>query len=264
MAIRTGYQEGQFCWIDLWARDMAEARRFYRELFGWESQEVEGNGGPGYAEFSLEGKRVAGVEQMSEAMLSRDLPSMWHNFINVEDLEATCDQAAELGGKVTMPPAAPRASRLAFVEDPTGAQVGLWQKESHFGAELTQDFHCCCWNELLTRDIDRAREFYGRLLGWEFSEYTSSDAKYYVVSQHGEETSGLLQMDERWGDMPPRWMVYFAVQSVDLSVDYVRQLGGFVQIHPYDIPEGRFAMVADPHGGSFDMVEMSEAGEGAE
>ena len=74
----------------------------------------------------------------------------------------------------------------------------------------------------------------------------------------------MLQMDERWGDMPPRWMVYFAVQSVDLSVDYVRQLGGFVLVHPHDIPEGRFAMVADHQGAAFDLVEMFEPEKEAE
>jgi hypothetical protein len=127
-----------------------------------------------------------------------------------------------------------------------------------------QDFHCCCWNELLTRDIARAREFYGQLFGWEFADYPASESEYSVVSQHGEETSGLLQMDARWGDMLPKWMVYFAVHSVDLSVDYVRQLDGFVQIHPYDIPEGRFAMVADSQGGSFNFVEMDQVDEETE
>ena len=117
---------------------------------------------------------------------------------------------------------------------------------------------------MLTRDIEAAREFYGRLFGWEFADYTESDSKYYVVSQHGEETGGILQMDERWGDMSPKWMIYFAVQSVDLTVDYVRQLGGFVHVHPYDIPEGRFSMVADYQGGSFDVVEMYTSEEDSE
>ncbi len=259
MAIRTGYQPGQFCWIDLVARDMDQAREFYRELFGWESVDVDTEGGAPYAMFLLEGKKVAGVGQMSKEMLAQELPSNWNSYINVDDVESICAQVPEAGGEVTLGAMDIfEAGKIAFIRDPTGAQVGLWQKGTHFGAELTQDFHCCSWNELMTRDIEKAREFYGRLFGWEFADYTSGDAKYYVVSHQGEECSGIQEMDERWGDMPPRWMVYFAVQSVDMSVDFARQLGGFVQVHPHDIPEGRFAMVADQHGGAFDVVEMAD------
>jgi len=262
MAIRTGYRHGQFCWIDLVARNMAEARKFYLDLFGWESVDMDTQGGPPYAEFYLQGKKVAGIGQMSEQMLSKDLPANWNSYIHVDDLESVCAHVTELGGEVTVPVRQVlEAGKLAFIRDPTGAEVGLWQQGNHFGAELMQDYHCCSWNELLTRDIEAARDFYGRLLGWDFADYPSSFAKSYVVSQHGEETSGLLQMDERWGDMPPRWMVYFAVQSVDLSVDHVRQLGGFVTIHPLDIPEGRFSMVADSQGAMLDLVEMSDNGE---
>ncbi len=130
--------------------------------------------------------------------------------------------------------------------------------------DVTQDYHCSCWHELLTRDIETARTFYNQLFGWEFSDYKSAWSKYYVVQQGEEENSGMLQMDERWGDMPPRWMTYFAVRSVDITVDQVRQLGGFVHVHPYDIPEGRFAMVGDAQGAVFDLVEMSETVEDSE
>ena len=259
MTVRTGYENGQFCWIDLLARDMDAARHFYGELFGWESTDVDTNGGPPYAQFLLSGKRVAGMGQMSDEMRGRDRPASWNSYLNVDNIAATCVRVSELGGKVAGPAVDIQGvGKLAFIQDPTGAQVGLWQKGGHFGAELTQDFHCCCWNELLTRDIAAAREFYGRLFGWEFVDYTESDSKYYVVSHHGEESCGLMQMDERWGEMPPSWTVYFAVKGVDLMVDYVRQLGGFVLTRPYDIPEGRLAMVTDSQGGLFDVVEMTE------
>ncbi len=265
MAIRTGYKQGQFSWLDLVARNMSEARQFYHELFGWESVEFDMPGGAPYAQFLLEGKKVAGIGQMGEELLAQERPSNWNSYVQVDDIDATAALVTELGGQVTMPTReVAEAGKLGFIQDPTGAQLGLWQPGTHFGAELTQDFHCCSWNELLTRDIEAAREFYGRLFGWEFADYTSGDSKYYVVSQQGEESSGMLQMDERWGDMPPRWMIYFAVQSVDLTVDYVRQLGGFVQVHPYDIPEGRFAMVSDHQGAAFDLVEMSEPEKEAE
>ncbi len=178
MAIRDHYPHGQFCWVDLVSRDMSEAREFYRRLFGWQSVDIDTQGGPPYAHFDLEGKSVAGLGQMNQEMLDRRLPAMWNSYIHVDDIEAACAQVTQLGGLITVPVMKVLdAGSLAFIRDPTGAQVGLWQKDRHFGAELHQDYHCFCWNELCTRDVDQAADFYGRLLGWEFSEYPSQSGQ---------------------------------------------------------------------------------------
>ncbi len=260
MAIRDHYQHGQFCWVDLVARDMSEAREFYRRLFAWQSVDIDTQGGPPYAHFELEGRSVAGLGQMTQEMLDRRLPAMWNSYIHVEDIESACAEVTQLGGLITVPVMKVLdAGSLAFIRDPTGAQVGLWQKDRHFGAELHQDFHCFCWNELCTRDVEKAADFYGRLLGWEFSDYPSRLGKYFVIRNRGEECNGMLQIDHRWGEMPPCWLVYFAVQSVDITVDQLRQLGGHVLVHPFDIEEGRFAVVADGQGAMFDLVQMRDA-----
>jgi predicted enzyme related to lactoylglutathione lyase len=239
---------------------MSEAREFYRRLFRWQSVDIDTQGGPPYAHFTLEDKTVAGLGQMKPEMLDRRLPAMWNSYINVDDIEATCAQVTQLGGQIIVPVTKVLdAGSLTFIRDPTGAQVGLWQKERHFGAVLHQDYHCFCWNELCTRNVDQAAEFYGHLLGWEFSEYPSQLGKYYVVRNRDEECNGMLQIDQRWGEMPPCWMVYFAVHSVDITVDQVRQLGGHVLVHPFDIEEGRFAVVADGQGAMFDLVQMKDA-----
>jgi hypothetical protein len=257
MAIREHYPPGQFCWVELIARDMSEAREFYRRLFGWQSVDVETGTGRPYAHFELEGRPVAGLGQLSAALMDKRQPANWNSYIHVEDIPATCERAVQLGAAVTVPQTqVGSAGTLAFLRDPTGAEVGLWQKQDHPGAGLHQDFHCFCWNELRTRDLERAAEFYGQLFGWEFSDYPSIMGKYYVITHRDETCSGILQIDHRWGEMPPRWMVYFAVQHVDITVDRVRQLGGYVVVHPFDIAEGRGAVVADAQGAMFDLVQM--------
>jgi uncharacterized protein len=259
MAVRDNYPHGQFCWVDLMSRDMTGAREFYQRLFGWQSVDRDPQGSPPYAQFELDGKSVAGLTQMDEALVDKKVPAAWNSYIHVDDIQAVCAKVVELGGTIAVPVTKIRdAGSVAHIQDPTGARVGLWQKDQHFGAVLHQDFHCFCWNELCTRDIERAAEFYGQLLDWEFAEYPSHLGKYYVVRNRGEECSGLLQMDYRWGEMQPRWFVYFAVQSVDLTVDRVRQLGGYVMVRPFDIPEGRLAIVADSQGALFDLVQMQD------
>jgi uncharacterized protein len=52
--------------------------------------------------------------------------------------------------------------------------------------------------------------------------------------------------------VPPHWLVYFAVKSTDEAADRVKELGGSVNMAPMDIPGmGRFAVVADPQGAVF-------------
>lgn len=257
MAVRDHYPLGQFCWIELIARDRSEARAFYRSLFGWHSVEVVAGTGRPYAHFELEGRSVAGLGELPAAWVDQGQPARWNSYIQVEDIPATCDRATQLGATVTVPHMkVGSAGSLAFLRDPTGAEVGLWQRQDHAGAGLHQDFHCWCWNELRTRDLPRAAAFYGRLFGWAFSDYPSSLGESYVITHRDEACSGMLQMDHRWGDMRSQWMVYFAVQDVDITADRVRQLGGYVVVHPFDIAEGRGAVVADAQGAVFDLVQM--------
>jgi len=257
MAVRDHYPHGQFCWVDVTAREMSSAREFYERLFGWQTVERAAGEGSPYAHFELEGKSVAGLGEMPQALVEAKRPAAWTSYLRVEDIHAVTARATELGATITAPVAqVGDAGSMALLRDPTGAQVGLWQADRHFGAVLHQDYHCFCWNELLTRDIERAADFFGQLLGWEFGEYPSHLGKYLVVRSGGEECSGLLQMDQRWGEMPPCWLVYFAVQGVDLMVDRVRQLGGYVFVRPFDIQEGRMAIVSDGQGATFNLVQM--------
>ena len=43
MGERTNYTPGTFSWTDLTTTDQDAAKMFYSSLFGWETQEVDGN-----------------------------------------------------------------------------------------------------------------------------------------------------------------------------------------------------------------------------
>ena len=60
------------------------------------------------------------------------------------------------------------SGRMAFIVDPTGAQLGLWQPKNHIGAGIVNTVGAMCWNELLTRDAQTAKAFYSAIFGWEF------------------------------------------------------------------------------------------------
>jgi len=52
--------------------------------------------------------------------------------------------------------------------------------------------------------------------------------------------------------MPPHWLVYFAVKSVDETAERAKELGGTINMSAMDIPDmGRFAVLSDPQGAAF-------------
>jgi predicted enzyme related to lactoylglutathione lyase len=68
-----------------------------------------------------------------------------------------------------------------------------------------------------------------------------------------------LQMNEDWArDIPAHWMLHFAVDpqvGTDGTVNRVLDLGGRVEIYPYDTELGRIARVADPSGANFALID---------
>ena len=67
-----------------------------------------------------------------------------------------------------------------------------------------------------------------------------------------------MPIQAEWGDMPPHWSVYFAVEDCDASTATATRLGGSVLTPPTDIPGvGRFAVLRDPQGAIFSVLEAA-------
>ena len=55
--------------------------------------------------------------------------------------------------------------------------------------------------------------------------------------------------------VPPHWMPYFQVESVGSSAGTVGALGAKVLVEPRDYPGGRLAVIGDPQGAVFGILE---------
>jgi predicted enzyme related to lactoylglutathione lyase len=51
--------------------------------------------------------------------------------------------------------------------------------------------------------------------------------------------------------------VYFAVANTDDTVKKAEQLGGKVMAPAMDIPQGRMAVLSDPDGAAFAIIQLS-------
>lgn len=122
-----------------------------------------------------------------------------------------------------------------------------------------------CWYELGTSDLDAAAAFYGRILGWRVSDSGMEGFDYRLAQSDGDMVAGLMSSAGQQGNPPPNWVIYFAVDDCDKTAADVQAKGGTVYKQPDDIPgTGRYAVVADPQGAVFgllqpDMSGMSEA-----
>jgi predicted enzyme related to lactoylglutathione lyase len=56
--------------------------------------------------------------------------------------------------------------------------------------------------------------------------------------------------------VPSYWLVYFAVADCDATVSRAQELGGRVMVPCMDIPQGRFAILTDPQGGTFGVIRL--------
>src|SRR5690606_27217788 len=118
-----------------------------------------------------------------------------------------------------------------------------------------------CWIELGTTDQDAARTFYSTLFDWEPNELPMDDGTTYTMLQlGGKDVAALYAMSpEQRQEMPPNWLSYVTVASVDETVKQAHALGGELLTGPFDVFDaGRMAVLRDPMGGAFAVWQANQ------
>ena len=113
------------------------------------------------------------------------------------------------------------------------------------------------WNELMTRDVESAKRFYQRTLGWSFEampmEGQPGDATYWIIKSGGNMVGGVFDVTGHPGleNVPEHWFAYIAVDDIDARCEKAREAGGTIEREPFDIPNvGRIAIIRQPGGGA--------------
>jgi len=250
-------------WVDLASPDPDASVRFYGGLFGWDAVEtgpVEETGG--YRMLQLGGRNVAGLGPTQ----GEGQPAMWTTYVGTDDGDAVAAKVREAGGQVVMEPFDVLGlGRMAVFVDPGGAYFSVWQPQTHHGAELVNEPGALSWNELATRDVDAAKAFYAAVFGWDADTNAYGETSYSEWKLGGRSIGGMIAMNEQWpADVPPHWMVYFAVEDADAAVARAGELGGQVAVPPTDTPAGRFAVLNDPHGAVFSVIALATGASGGD
>jgi uncharacterized protein len=253
----SSYATGTPCWVDVTSTDLDRSVEFYTRLFGWEAQRDPRPEAGGYTMFTLRGKNVAAASPVWQ----EGMPSVWTTYLASDDVDATAAKAREAGGNVLMEPFdVLDAGRMTVIQDPTGAIFGVWQAGQHHGAQLANEPGSLNWNELNTRDTEATSRFYEAVFGVEIDMQELEGAAYGVVKVGGRSVAGIRRLDAPAEQVPPHWQTVFAVADCDAALTDVQELGGRKLTEPLEVPSiGRFALVQDPVGASFQVIAVAPA-----
>lgn len=117
------------------------------------------------------------------------------------------------------------------------------------------------WYELMTPDPAGAATFYGAVVGWTIASHADpavGGMDYRMIGRSdGGNAGGVLALnaDMLAGGARPLWIGYLEVDDVDAAVDAIKADGGAVQMPATDLPVGRIAMVTDPQGAPFYIMD---------
>lgn len=278
MLERDGYPPGVPCWVDTSQPDPEAALAFYGGLFNWEFEDrTPAGSSQRYFVAQLRGRDVAGVGSQPEE--APPVPA-WNTYVWVTSTDEAAANATAAGGTVLVAPFdVAEAGRMAVLSDPSGAVLSVWQAKERRGAQLVNEPGTWNFSELNTRDLERAKAFYGAVFGWKATRFDAegNGAGFWGVDGYGDylerSNPGMRKSMAEMGapegfedavamlvpmasepvpaDTPPHWSITFAVDDADATADRAASLGGKILVPPFDAPWVRMTVLSDPQGAVF-------------
>jgi predicted enzyme related to lactoylglutathione lyase len=117
------------------------------------------------------------------------------------------------------------------------------------------------WNELMTRDPERAKTFYTDTLGWSFDPMPMGGrTTYWIAKAGGEPVGGIFDISgHEFDQVPESWMSYIAVDDVDARVAKAVKAGAQVMKPAFDVPGvGRIVILLQPGGAGIGWITPSQ------
>ena len=104
-------------YIEFTVRDLAEAKRFYTEAFGWQFTDY----GPSYAGIQGDGREQGGMEQGEPRGAGGPLVILYS-----DDLDASLAAVESAGGVISTAPFDFPGGRRFHFRDPSGNELAVW------------------------------------------------------------------------------------------------------------------------------------------
>lgn len=263
---------GTPCWIDLAATDEEAARAFYTGLFGWSYYSRPDPATGSYTIATIDGIAVAGIYQS----VRNQLPA-WNLHLAVANADSAAEWVQSLGGRIILAPVEiPGRGVIVHAQDPAGATFVLWQTPDdwEFGTRAPGMFS---GTDLHTHDGAAADAFYCRLfaltshqIGFgenvDYAEWRLDPAlRSEMTAEWGHEPSEAVLHRYVMGpefprNTPAHWLSYLTVDpriGTDATASRALSLGGAIATVPFDTEYGRTAVLIDPCGAPFGVIDRA-------
>ncbi len=273
MTDRDRYIPGVPCWADAVHPDPAAAAEFYSRLFGWACTDTMPEGAPGhYFMASIGGRDAAALGSIPEGAPA---VAVWNTYVWVDSVDATTAAATAAGATIISEPCDVfDAGRMAMFADPEGAPIAVWEPNRHRGSLAVNEHGGVNFNDLYTRDVGRAAEFYGAVFGWETLEL-GPGMVMWAMPAYGDfleelnpgmraqmaemgapagfenVVASVVQIEPDDTTTPAHWGITFGVDDADATAATADGLGGKVLSEPVDLPWVRTTTIEDPQGAVF-------------
>ena len=243
---------GNFVWTDLTSFDVAKAKRFYRNVVGWEFE----SDGSGYEHGHSGGGPRADIYEMPEFFQSINMPSFWVSYISVVDIDQVVAKANELGAKVEIEESDERG-KVALIRDPAGAGFTCYEGDLLATSRSFEDVGSWCWSELFVSDLSKVETFYTELFNWTIIPETGD--RYSIANQAGQRIGSIQVASKDVKGDKEFWAVFFAVQDLDKARKDIESNDGNV-IYELDNSEGHHLLAYDDQGAAFLVTQVKGAG----
>lgn len=116
---------GMFCWQELMTSNVEKAANFYKDLFGWDLNEMK-MGGMNYTLIKNQGSDIGGMMTLPPEM--KNAPPHWNAYFTVTNLDDTMEVIRGNNGNIIMGPQdIPETGRFAFCQAPDSTVFYLFQ-----------------------------------------------------------------------------------------------------------------------------------------
>jgi len=259
------HHPGKMVWADLTTPDLAAAEKFYGGLFGWTFQRIRA-GEVNYAVAMLDGRPIGGmVEKPIPA--GQHQQSAWLTFFATNDVEDGKKVAVSHGAKVLADiKSYPMRGRQCVFSDPEGAVFALLNSSSGDMPDYLPATGDWIWSSLHAKDAGAEAAFYQNLLGYDVFDLPSDDGlEHLILSTDNYARASANDLARGPARRRTHWLNFVRVENAAEITAKVVAMGGRVLVEPrVDRHGGMVAVVADPAGAPFGLMEWSESDTKAE
>jgi len=153
----------------------------------------------------------------------------------------------------------PRLGREAVLADPQGAVFAILASSSGDPPDVLAEPGRWIWSSLITNDPATDAAFYQTLFGYDLFDLPGQEeARHLILASDNYARASVNPLPSDRPGIHPRWLNYIRVDDVVAMSAKVVSLGGRVVVAPRpDRNGGKIAVVADPAGAAFGLLEWS-------